>query len=216
MICRMYGEDTYTHFKLEWTPLAYCMDKVGYIFNWVQILSFNIFQNAKEAPGLKKTRFLHVLIFDRCCLLFHIIFLLWDGTRTLTYLLSMYISLELWDNNYKKYLYDICDHFLAPLFSVIFNQHPHRLSQGVIEALKDIGDWYMGKHYTYIRVFGCAHAPHILPKYVPNKLLGRDIAYQTMEEGITSFLAASSKRIWPRFPIKVGRFTLLNIPHARK
>jgi hypothetical protein len=44
----------------------------------------------------------------------------------------------------------------------------------------------------------------------------REIAYQTVEQGITTFLSASSKRIWPKFPLKVGSFTLLNVPHARK
>jgi hypothetical protein len=56
--------------------------------------------------------------------------------------------LELWDINYKKYLYKICDHFLAPLLIFIFNYHPHSLSQGAIKSINDIGDCYMGKHYT--------------------------------------------------------------------
>jgi hypothetical protein len=73
----------------------------------------------------------------------------------------------------------------------------------------------MGKHCTYINIFGYAQATHILPKYVHNKILGREISYKKMEEWIISFLAESSKIIWPRFPIKVGRFTLLNISHAR-
>jgi hypothetical protein len=82
--------------------------------------------------------------------------------------------------------------------------------------LKDIGDWYMGKYYTYVRIYGCTQAPHLLPKYVPNKLLAREIVYQTMEARITYFLSASNKKLWPRFPINVGRFTLTNVPHARK
>jgi hypothetical protein len=35
-------------------------------------------------------------------------------------------------------------------------------------------------------------------------------------DGTSYFLLAISKRPWPRFPIRVGRFTLLNVPHASK
>jgi hypothetical protein len=59
-------------------------------------------------------------------------------------------------------------------------------------------------------------ARHILPKYVTDKLLDKEILYQIMEVGITYFLLSSNKNLWPRFPINVGRFTLTNGPHARK
>jgi hypothetical protein len=123
------------------------------------------FQKCQRGPGLKKLGFyMSSYLIDVVCSSISFPTMGWDWNPSLPPI-HIYFS-ELWDNNYKRYLYDICDHFMAPLFSVIFNHHPHRLSQGVIEDLKDIGDWYMGKHYTYIRVFGCTHAPHILPKYV--------------------------------------------------
>jgi hypothetical protein len=153
-------------------------------------------------------------LIDVVCSAIHFPAMGWDWNLDLPHI-HAYCS-ELWETNYKKYLYDIRDHFMAPLFSVICNHNPHRLSRGAIEAIKDIGDWYMGKYYTYIQIFGCAQVPHLLAKYVHDKLLGKEIAYQTIDVGITVFLVASSKRIWPNFPIKVGRFTLLNVPHARK
>jgi len=72
----------------------------------------------------------------------------WDWNANLPPI-HVYFS-KFWDNNHKKCLYNICDNFMAPLFSVIYNQNPHRLSWGVIEAMKDMGDWHMGKHFTYI------------------------------------------------------------------
>jgi hypothetical protein len=89
----------------------------------------------------------------------------WDWNPNLPPI-HVYCS-ELWETNYKKYFYDICDHFMAPLFSIIYNQNPHRLSQGAIEAIKDIGYWYMGKHYTYVEYLG-VHMPHI---FSPNMSL---------------------------------------------
>jgi hypothetical protein len=81
------------------------------------------------------------------------------------------------------------------LFFVIFNQPLQLLSQGSIESLMDIGDWYKDKHYTYIRVFGCSASPHIFPKYVLDILIMRKISYQIVEPGIISFLSTSSKSI---------------------
>jgi hypothetical protein len=40
--------------------------------------------------------------------------------------------------------------------------------------------------------------------------------YQTVEACITKSLSTNNKIIWPRFPIRVGGFTLLKIPHAKK
>ena len=42
IICKLYGEESYTHFKLEWTPLADHVAKTSQVFNWAHILSFNL------------------------------------------------------------------------------------------------------------------------------------------------------------------------------
>jgi hypothetical protein len=90
----------------------------------------------------------------------------------------------LWDINYKKYLYDICEYSLVPLFIVIFNHPHHRVSQGAITSVKEIGDWYIGKYYTYFKIYGCSQAPHHLPKYVPEKILAREISYEIAGDGV--------------------------------
>jgi hypothetical protein len=100
---------------------------------------------------------LYVLIYN---------FLPLDGTGTKINHLCMSI-VQIWDVNYKKHIYDICDYFLAPLHTIIFGYTPYRISKESMATLKDIADWYMGKYYTYIRVYGNSEAPHILPKYVP-------------------------------------------------
>jgi hypothetical protein len=63
---------------------------------------------------------------------------------------------------------------------------------------------------------GVLKAPHLFPKYVPDRFLAREVSYQTIEMGITSFLSASNKKLWPKFPLNIGRYTLSNGPHARK
>jgi hypothetical protein len=63
--------------------------------------------------------------------------------------------------------------------------------------MKNIAYWYLGKYYTYIRVYKSSGAPHLLPYYVPDRLLIREIAYHTMGTGINSLLLGSSKKLGP-------------------
>jgi hypothetical protein len=77
---------------------------------------------------------------------------------------------QLWKVNCKEYFYEICDYFLTPLHKDIFGFHPHMISLGAIKSLQEIGDWYMNKYYTYVRVFGASGPPHLLPKCIPDKL----------------------------------------------
>jgi hypothetical protein len=82
--------------------------------------------------------------------------------------------------------------------------------------MKGVANWYLGKYYSYIMVYGTTRAPHILPYFVPDRLLMREIAYQTMRTWVTTLLLSSSKKLWPLFPIHIANYTLSNGPHARK
>jgi hypothetical protein len=57
----------------------------------------------------------------------------------------------------------------------------------------------MKTYYTYVRIFRATRPPHILPKYVPDKLLVREISYQIIEKGATSYLSEKQNDIGPFF-----------------
>jgi hypothetical protein len=86
--------------------------------------------------------------------------------------INVYCS-KLWEVNYKKYLYNIFCYFLASLYKYIFRFHPHRISPEAIKTLGEIGDWYMRKCYTYVRIYGATWPPQCFPKYVLDKFLAR-------------------------------------------
>jgi hypothetical protein len=46
--------------------------------------------------------------------------------------------------------------------------------------------------------------------FIPDFLLMREIAYQTIRTGVTSFLMSNSKKLWPPFPVHIGNYSLLN------
>lgn len=87
-----------------------------------------------------------------------------------------------------------------------------------LEAQIDIipvARWFGEEWFTYIRVFGSTVPPHVLPLYVPDKLLASEIAYQTCSEGgLTKELKDKKKAIWPQFPVSCGAFSLFDVGHA--
>jgi hypothetical protein len=110
-------------------------------------------------------------------------FLTLGGTGTRTNPLYMCTYSELWSINYIRYFYDICNLFLTPLHTVLFGFPRHMISFEARTGMKGIVDWYFCKYYSYIRVYGTIGSPHLLPYFVPDHLLMREISYQTMGTG---------------------------------
>lgn len=218
MLCRLYGEENCIQFKREWTPLVHHVTEKGQVFNWAHILSFNLLNAikiVKEASGSKNPGFyMSAFLVDAVCSSNSFPLMGWTWNPDMPPV-HIYCG-KLWASNFKKHFYEICDNFMAPLHSLVFNKPAPRLSIEARNTVRSIGDWYIQEFYTYIRILGHTSAPHLLPKYVPDWLVLREIAYQTMVEGVTALLSFHSKKTWPKFPIKVGIFTLLNGRHALK
>jgi hypothetical protein len=105
---------------------------------------------------------------------------------------------------------------MVPLHMILKNQPAPRFTQESINTIKEIGDWFVDEEFSYIRIYGCEGAPHILPRYVPDRLVLREIAYQIVGVGIVASLSKSQKKKWPSFPIPLGIYSLLNAKHALK
>lgn len=60
---------------------------------------------------------------------------------------------------------------------MIFNKKAPRFSQESVANLLVVGKYYIKEWFTYIRVFGSTVDPHVLPLYVSDKLLAREISY---------------------------------------
>ena len=58
--------------------------------------------------------------------------------------------------------------------------------------------------------------PHVLPLYIPGKLLAQEISYKITENNLSRNLKTSKKQIWPTFPLKSGSYTLNDFKHAEK
>jgi hypothetical protein len=54
--------------------------------------------------------------------------------------------------------------------------------------LGKIADWFINENFSYIKVFGCSVPPHALLKFLPDRLVCREVAYQTVTGGINKEL----------------------------
>lgn len=68
--------------------------------------------------------------------------------------------------------------------------------------------------FTYIRVFGSLAHPRVFPLFVIDKLLAKEVAYQTVGKGLTKFLKDAKKFTWPCFPISCVTYTLENFKNS--
>jgi hypothetical protein len=54
-----------------------------------------------------------------------------------------------------------------------------------------------------------------LSKFLPDRLVFREVAHQTMLGGVSKELKEVQKKVWPPFPLQIGRFTLLDLGHSK-
>ena len=72
---------------------------------------------------------------------------------------------------------------MLPLYRTLHNKDAPRLSPETEVDILPVTRWFREELFTYIRVFGSSASPHVLPLYVLDRLVAREIAYQTCGQG---------------------------------
>ena len=72
----------------------------------------------------------------------------------------------------------------------------------------------MLKNFTYILLAGIMEAPNLLPKYVLDKLLLNEFAFQLFEIGQVVELIRRKLKAWLELPVQVGPYQILNHGHV--
>jgi hypothetical protein len=116
----------------------------------------------------------------------------WSWTPSSTEPIHVYYS-KLWEDKAKEFIYDIFNWVMVPLHVTIFGQPPPRISDSVTTSLSSVADWYLEAEFSYIRVFSTSVPPYALPLFLPDKLLCREIARQSVLGGISKELKGVSK-----------------------
>ena len=66
---------------------------------------------------------------------------------------------------------------------MLYNRDTPRFSPEAKVDIIPVARWFGEELFTYNRVFGNISSPHVLPFYIPKKLMAREIAYQTCDVG---------------------------------
>jgi hypothetical protein len=62
----------------------------------------------------------------------------------------------MWEINYNNFFYDICNFFMVPLHLSFKKYQPSpRFTQEAMNAIKEIGDWFVDEEFSYIIIYGC-------------------------------------------------------------
>jgi hypothetical protein len=218
MMCRLYGKENTAHFFLPWVPIMHTVAD-GYSFDWAKILSDNLVREITKyqslrAKGKPAPFFMSAYIMDVVCFMTPFPLMGWSWTPTSVEPIHFYHS-KLWEDKARDFFYEICNYVVVSMHIAIYGCPPPRISDKIVTNLGKIADWYIEEHFSYIRVFGCSVPPHALPKFLPDRLVCRKVAHQTVLGGISKELKAVQKKVWPTFPLQIGRFTLLDFGHSK-
>jgi hypothetical protein len=218
MLCRIFGKENSAHFLLSWVPIMHEVAE-GFSFNWAKILSDSLAKEITEYQSLKAKGkpapfYMSAYLMDVVCFMTPFPLMGWSWTPTNAEPIHLYHS-KLWEDKEKDFFYEICNYVVVPMHIAIYGCPPPRISDQIVANLGKIADWYIEEHFSYIRVFGCSVPPHALPMFLPDRLVCREVAHQTVLGGISKELKALQKKVWPTFPLQVGTFSLLDFGHSK-
>ena len=221
MMCRLWGLHDSANITIEMVPLieAACS---GEIMDWAVILSDKLAKaildfrsDYRVSERVIPPFYYSAYIMDVLCFNSEFPVLGWRWTSQDPTPIHIYHR-KLWKTSYKHHLYQICNGFMLPIHYLIFNKPAPKISEQAVVDLTAVAIWFGEEKFTYIRVFGSQAKPHVLPLYIPDKLLAREVAYQISAEGVTQTLKRAKKHVWPSFPLRIGMYTLHDIKHAEK
>lgn len=178
MLCRIFSKLDSTRFSRDWVPLFDTIVNSS-ILNWADILSNylvrhiteyrnNISVSLREIPQF----YMSAYVMDAICFTSNFPTMGWKWTTKNPTLIHIYLR-ELWDSDFHLHFYRICYGVILPMHQMIFNKKAPRVSEEANVDIIPVARSFVEEKLTYIRVFGSHGSPHVLPYYVPDKLIAK-------------------------------------------
>lgn len=182
MICRLFGASDSARFSIEMVPLMEATIN-SFIVDWATILSAKM---ANQILDYRRNRYvttriiapfyMSTYIMETICFNSDFPILGWKWTPQDPNPIHIYHK-YLWKAHYKDNIYRICQGFVLPVHQAIFNKPAPRLFDEASIVLTSIGNWFGEEKFTYVRLFGSTTDPHVLPLYILDKLLAKELAH---------------------------------------
>jgi hypothetical protein len=218
ILCRLFGRKDPYHFHADWVPFLEEVSE-GNSFNWNKKLSDNLTQEVlsykiEKSKGQPVAFYMSAYIMDAIYFMTPFPLMNWSWRISCPEPIHKYHS-SLWEENAKDAFYEVCHFVIIPMHGMFFGCEPPRISGVITENLKAVADWFIEENFSYIRVYGCSIPPHALPKFLPDRLVCREIAHQIVKGGVGLELKDAQKKSWPSFPVYIVNFSLLNLGHSK-
>jgi len=176
MLCRIFGMQYINKFSSEWLPLLDDATNAT-IVDWAKILSDKLVTaivsyRSKRAASQRiyPPFYLSAYIMDSICYVSKFPVMGWKWKTQDPLPIHVYHK-ELWDSQFTLYFYQICHGIIVPLYRMLYDKEPPRCSPEAEVDILPITGWFGEELFTYVRVFGSTASPHVLPLYIPDKLL---------------------------------------------
>ena len=87
----------------------------------------------------------------------------------------MYAAYKLfWVHKYYRHYREISDHFIMPLYSLIFLVERNCMSEEDFKVVQEYGSYYLTEEGLYLRMYGGSRAPSLLPKYATDYVIHKE------------------------------------------
>ena len=182
MLCRLFGMPDINKFSSEWLPLIDVATNAD-IMDWAKIFSDNLYTaiiNYRSKRSLSQRIYppfyLFAYVMDSIRYVSKFPIMGWKWTTQDPLPIHVYHKV-LWDSQFVPHFYQICHGLILTLYRIMYDEDPPRCSPEAQIDIIPVARWFGEEWFTYIRVFGSTVPPHVLPLYIPYKLLAREIAY---------------------------------------
>lgn len=98
----------------------------------------------------------------------------------------------------------LSNHFVTPLYKMIFEQDPAFMSKETMEALID---WYASLSNTFIQMYSTEKATHVIPKFSLDRFVMQEVAYHIWV-GLKTRLHRKKKTPWHALPFCIGLYKI--------
>lgn len=198
MICRLFGyantqklPDQSVHL-IDATSDSYVMDSGAIRSNnlCIKILKYRKKHNFSE--NIVPPFYVSVYVMDVISFTSDSPSMSWKWTIQVPMPIHIYHSI-LRESKYQHYFYKNFHGVVLPILQFVFNEKCPRISPEANNHLLSVGKWFGQESFSYVRVSGSLAHAHVLPLYIPDKLLAREIAYQTVESDLSKVMKNNKK-----------------------
>ena len=119
----------------------------------------------------------------------------------------------MWEGNFVRRIYDICDLFLGSMYHKIFKANAPTFSAKYRALITLHGDWYVKEYFSYFRIWG-SNTVHLLLRIVLDRMVLQEFSFQTVIDGAYPKLGKNKRKGWPRFPLSLDCLVIRNSAHA--